>query len=135
MAKQIRASLSGMSINAIHAELQRREQRTALLHRERARLLKSLASVEAKIHALGGSVDGTSIAGPGRKRAKNATNLVEALVKVLKGKTMGVTEVAAAVQRAGYRTTSKTFRTIVNQALIKHTNRFKKIERGQYTAA
>lgn len=135
MAKQRRASLSALSINAIHAELQRRQQRTAALHRQRARLMRKLSAVEAKIQSLGGAVDGVGSGAPGRKRAKNATNLVEALVKVLKGRTMGVTEVAAAVQRAGYRTTSKTFRTIVNQALIKHTNRFKKIERGQYTAA
>ena len=37
-----------------------------------------------------------------------------------------------AVQRNGYRTTSPNFRTIVNQTLIKHTDRFKRVSRGQY---
>ena len=68
-----------------------------------------------------------------RKRPKNDTNLVEALAKVLKGKTMGVTEVTAAVQVAGYKTSAANFRTIVNQALIR-SELIKKVSRGQYTA-
>ena len=39
---------------------------------------------------------------------------------------------ADAVQRAGYKTSSSTFRTIVNITLIK-SGRFKKVSRGQYT--
>ena len=60
-------------------------------------------------------------------------NLVQALAKVLKGRSMGVTEVSHAVQEAGYRTTSPNFRTIVNQTLIK-SPLFKRLSRGQYTA-
>ena len=139
MAKRGRPSLSGISINSLQAELERRGRKTAGLHRKRAALVRKLEVIDAKITRLGGSVGafggGGGALGGGRKRAKNAMNLVEALCKVLKGRTMGVTEVAAAVQKAGSRTTSKTFRTIVNQALIKHTDKFKKIERGQYTAA
>jgi len=69
-----------------------------------------------------------------RKRHKNETNLVDALRDVLKGTTMGVSEVAQAVQDAGYKTTSPNFRTIVNQTLIKHPDVFAKKGRGQYTA-
>lgn len=69
-----------------------------------------------------------------RKRHRNDTNLVGALQKVLDGKTMGVTEAANAVQKAGYKTTSPNFRTIVNQTLIKHTDVFSKQGRGLYTA-
>lgn len=134
MAKRGRPSLSGISSGALQAELERRSKKHSALYRRHAALSRRLAALEAKIRAVGGTV-GASESGGGRRRAKNATNLVEALVKVLKGKTMGVTEVASAVQKAGYRTTSKTFRTIVNQALIKHRDRFKKVERGQYTAA
>lgn len=61
-------------------------------------------------------------------------NLVEALVKVLTGRTMSVTEVTQAVQDAGYQTSSANFRTIVNQTLIK-SKAFKKVSRGKYTAA
>lgn len=69
-----------------------------------------------------------------RKRHQNSTNLVGALQKVLNGKTMGVTEAASAVQKAGYKTTSPNFRTIVNQTLIKHPDAFSKKGRGLYTA-
>jgi|GEM_PF-565914 len=69
-----------------------------------------------------------------RKRHRNDTNLVGALQKVLSGKTLGVTEAANAVQKAGYKTTSPNFRTIVNQTLIKHTDVFSKEARGLYTA-
>lgn len=69
-----------------------------------------------------------------RKRHRNSTNLVGALQKVLNGKTLGVTEAANAVQKAGYKTTSPNFRTIVNQTLIKHPDTFSKQGRGLYTA-
>ena len=69
----------------------------------------------------------------GRRRPQNATNLVEALSKVLTEKVMSVTDVTEAVQKAGYQTTSPNFRTIVNQALIA-SGKFKRMGRGQYTA-
>lgn len=46
---------------------------------------------------------------------------------------MSVTEVAEAVQRQGYKTTSPSFRTIVNQTLI-NSGKFRPVSRGQYTA-
>jgi hypothetical protein len=46
---------------------------------------------------------------------------------------MSVTDVTAAVQKAGYNTNAANFRTIVNQCLI-NSGKFKRIERGQYTA-
>lgn len=69
-----------------------------------------------------------------RKRHRNDSSLVEALQGVLSGTTMGVTEAAAAVQKAGYKTTSPNFRTIVNQTLIKHPETFSREGRGKYTA-
>src|SRR5690606_1740755 len=65
------------------------------------------------------------------RRPRNEANLVDSLRKVLDGKTMGVAEVAEAVQAAGYRTTSANFRTIVNQALITNPKVFRKVARGQ----
>ena len=52
----------------------------------------------------------------------------------MRGKQMGVSEIAEAVQAAGYKTSSANFRTIVNQALIRETDLFKKVSRGVYTA-
>jgi hypothetical protein len=69
-----------------------------------------------------------------RSRPRNAGSLVEALKKLLTGKTMSVTEMAAAVQKAGYKTSSPNFRTIVNQTLINNKKDFKRVARGQYTA-
>jgi hypothetical protein len=71
---------------------------------------------------------------PGRKRPVNDMNLAESLAKVLKNRTMSVTDVTAEVQKAGYKTSAENFRTIVNQTLIRDA-RFKKVSRGQYTAA
>ena len=77
----------------------------------------------------------TGRSSPVRRRPRNKLTLVQALQKTLKNKTMSVTEISGAVQRGGYKTTSKTFRTIVNQTLIKNPSAFKKVARGQYTAS
>ena len=57
-----------------------------------------------------------------------------ALHNVLNGTTMGVSEVAQAVQKAGYKTRSENFRTMVNITLLKRKDLFKKKGRGKYTA-
>jgi len=105
--------------------------------RTRKRLLTKLHRIEADIAAAGGPAGrgraGAGMRSFGRRRPRNEGTLVDALSKVLSGKTMSVTEVAAAVQRAGYRTTSPAFRTIVNQTLI-NSGKFKRVSRGQYTA-
>jgi hypothetical protein len=69
-----------------------------------------------------------------RGRGGNTRSLVESLHEVLAGRTMSVTEVSDAVQKAGYKTASPNFRTIVNQALLANSDRFKKVARGQYTS-
>ncbi len=67
-------------------------------------------------------------------RPRNADSLVGSLGKLLKGKTMSVTEMSDKVQKAGYKTSSPNFRTIVNQTLINNPKGFKRVARGQYTA-
>lgn len=128
-----RSNLAALPVSALQAELRRRSRGVNSLHKRRAKLLAKLAALDAEIREAGGS-----LAGPGglslRKRPKNDMKLEESLVKLLKGKTMGVTEAAEEVQKAGYKTSSTTFRTIVNQCLIK-SKKIKKVARGQYTAA
>jgi hypothetical protein len=68
-----------------------------------------------------------------RRRATNDTPLPEALHAAMKGKTMTVSEAAEAVQAAGYKTYSSSFKIMVNMALAKHTKLFKRVGRGQYT--
>ncbi|MFO0856702.1 MAG: hypothetical protein U0640_05005 [Phycisphaerales bacterium] len=122
-------SLASLPMSQLHAEIRRRQRGVGSLIRRRDKIAAKLAQIEAKIRELGGS------AGGGRVRPTNSMSLVEALHKTLAGKTMGVTEAAEAVRKNGYNTNAANFRTMVNQALIKHKNKFKKVERGQYTAA
>lgn len=131
-------SLASMSLTTLQGEIRRRQRSLPALMRRRDRAMAKVEKIDAQIRALGGDIGIARRGGGGggtRKRAKNDASLVESLAKVLKGKTMSVTDVADAVQQAGYRTTAANFRTIVNQALIKFPKIFKKVSRGQYTAA
>lgn len=127
--KSSERGLTGMPLTQLQAELRRRQGNVRRMERQRERLMAKVQELDKQIMSLGGHARGT-----GRKRPKNESNLAEALHKVLKGKTMGVTEVAQAVQEAGYQTTAENFRTIVNQCLIRHRKLFKKQSRGQYTS-
>lgn len=136
MAKRLsggRGGLARVPIDDLQAELRRRQGSLRKLEAKRAKLAAALDAIDRQIQAFGGVPSGRAASGGGRRRPRNEMNLVEALAQVLKGKTMSVTEVAQAVQDAGYQTTSDNFRTIVNQTLIK-SDRFKKVGRGQYTA-
>lgn len=137
MARRSSGSLKGISIADLQLELRRRQSGATSLIRRRETVAAKLAKIDAELAALG-IVSGRgkgAVATGGRKRPVNEMNLVQSLQKVLKGKTMGVTEAAQAVTKAGYKTTAANFRTIVNQTLIKHKTVFKKVSRGQYTAA
>lgn len=132
--------LAVVSTADLRAELQRREGQVGKLMSRHNELAAELAQIEAELGALGIAASGGAGRGgrrgaaAGRRRHRNDANLEESLAKVLKGKTMGVTEVAEAVQAAGYKTTSPNFRTIVNQTLLR-SGLIKKVSRGQYTAA
>lgn len=144
------SGLKGISITDLHAELRRRQSGAKPLIKKRETLAGRLAAIDSELATLGISVSegssgrggrvsmgmgmGTGNAGAGRKRPINELNLVDSLAKILKGKTMGVSESAEAVQKAGYKTSAANFRTIVNQTLIKHKTIFKKVERGLYSA-
>jgi hypothetical protein len=143
-----RPSLSTLSLATLKAEI---ERRTAVLHERRDALQAELSEILSEI---GGVISGAvkrhrtgraAGAAPGARRGPraggrrggrggNVMSLVEALQKTLSGRTMGVSEAADAVQKAGYRTKSPNFRTIVNQALISNKKLFKRVGRGQYTA-
>ena len=127
MAKRPVAQLS---YEELEAELRRREKTVRQLHRRRERLLNQLQEIDREIAAIGGG-RARQHAG-GRRRPRNEHNLADAMAETLKGKTLSVTELAEAVQRDGYKTTSPNFRTIVNQALLKD-ERFERVSRGRYT--
>jgi hypothetical protein len=132
-ARRVGGGLQKFDLTMLHAELRRRERAVSRLQGKRKRLAARLARLDDEIAALGGAVS-RGAGGGSRRRPRNDASLVDALANVLKGKTMGVTEMAEAVQKAGYATSSANFRTIVNATLIKFKDRFKRVERGQYTA-
>lgn len=145
-------SLASVPMASIVAELQRRSSilndRRAELESELETINAELSAINAAAHArlgpgrLRGSTSRAKAGRPagkathyrtGRKRPKNEMSLEDALARLLKGKTMGVAEMADAVQKAGYKTNSPNFRVIVNATLLK-SPRFKRVARGQYTA-
>ncbi|MEL6499430.1 MAG: hypothetical protein AAF937_10800 [Planctomycetota bacterium] len=127
-----RGSLESMSSAALQAELARRQRQASSLLKKRDRLRDQLSEIESQIAEMGA----TAVVGiePGRKRARNAESLVDAMQRVLTGTELTVTELSEAVQASGYVTTSPNFRTIVNQTLIKYPRTFKRVARGVYTA-
>lgn len=153
------STLRGVPTSQLQAELERRASDLDKLEAKREELMAQVEEVESEISTISaalGAGGGRATSGrrPGRpakkaarggpraggraakrgKRPRNAESLEVALAKVLKGKTMGVSEVADAVQKAGYKTTSPNFRTIVNQTLLR-SDLIKKTGRGAYTAA
>jgi len=125
------ATLNRLSISDLHAEIRRRQRSTDKLQRRHAKVIAKARELEAQIQKLGGTLNGRVGGGPG-SRVKNDLTLVESLAKTLKGKTLSVTDAAAAVQEGGYKTNSNNFRTQVNIALIK-SGLFKRVGRGEYT--
>jgi hypothetical protein len=128
-----------LSVAELLAELSRRQRKLPGLKKMAARLQKRLARVQAEIAAFGGTVKPAApsrAAKAGgkkpRRRPRNKITLADAIVKTLvKDKPKSVPQIAADVQKAGYRSSSKTFNTIIYQTVAKD-GRVKKVGRGQY---
>jgi len=138
----VATKLEKLSSAELEAELAQRERQAQKLAMKRDKILARVAEIDAELDQLGyepiASGRGrrsASLAQGAGKRPSNRTSLAEALGAVLEGKTMGISEAADAVRKAGYRSSSSNFRNIVNQTLLKHPNLFKKVGRGKYTAA
>lgn len=132
MAKKSPSSLSNLSVADLQRELTRRRRSLPALQRKREKALAKVMEIDAAIAALGGAAGGFGRRSPGARGANDAT-LPEYLQRALTGNTMGVTEVAEAVKKLGYKTNSPNFRTIVNAALMNKKFGFKRVSRGQYT--
>ncbi len=127
------SELSAIPAARLQAELGRRQRHVRTLMRRHERLLDSAHALKAEIAALGGSISGVTAKSPAAigPRPRNKLNLVQALTRVLAHKPMRVAEAADAVLKAGYRTTSPSFRQIVNITLIR-SGEFARVGRGQY---
>ncbi len=126
-----------LSLAELLAELNRHRKKLPALRKQADALRAKLAAVEAEISTLEGahSPAAAKRAGgaPKAKRPRNKTNLGEAIVAVLsKDKPMSIAEIVAAVQKNGYRTTSRNFSTIVHQAIMTEKKRIARAERGLY---
>lgn len=141
-SKKSGSSLGGASAADLAKEIAKRQQRVAMLKSKRNKMLLEIGALDQQIRAEGGSLHGASVhafasgdmPSQGRKRFMNKSNLPDAMAATMKGKELGVTEIAYAVVNNGYKTTAANFRTIVNQTLIRLPGRFKKVRRGVYTS-
>jgi len=136
------AAIRNLSVADIRRELARREAGATRLVRQRTKLAKRLATLDAELADLG--VDsprglrgrrgprGGARKAARRRRSRGGLTLVAALEKgVTVGKVVSPMEASAAAKRAGYRTASKTFGIQVATALAKATS-FKRVGRGRY---
>jgi hypothetical protein len=127
-----RTGLASLTFGQLQAELRRRARRAGALERRRDSLVRKLQALDAQIHQIGGASGRARLSG--RRRASNKQTLAGALHELLRGKTMSVTDAAQAVQDAGYKTNSRTFRVQVNIALVKRKDLFRRVARGRYTS-
>lgn len=164
MARRGRPSaLAMLSVSDLMREVERRRNVLSDLLNQRAQLESDMAALDAEIGELESLTGGGGGRGRGRRRGRppgrrgpapghrraakggkapgtrrgrgsNEQSLVSALHGLLRGKTLGVAEMSDAVKKAGYKTSSPNFRTIVNAALITNPDKFKRIARGQYTS-
>ena len=125
------STLKDLTLDQMMHEIKRRQRVLVRLNRKRDRLVGALKAIDAEILKSGGTPGAVPGLGS-RQRARNELTLPEAMLKVMsKDKPINVAEIAAAVEKVGYISTSKTFRTIIYQTLGKD-KRFKKVARGRY---
>ena len=124
-------NLSSLSVSDLQREIDRRGRVVKPLLRRRARIAVKLAALDREIGRHGGAVSGSTA---GRTRPQNELTLADALAHTLKGAKMGVAEAADAVLLDGYKSNAQNFRAVVSLTFFKNPKRFKRLERGVYTA-
>jgi hypothetical protein len=127
------AAGTNLSIQQLERILRARRTELQRLARRRAKLARQLARIDSQMRGLGGDVGGGMGGGGGGGRVRNEQSLVKMIEGVLAkaGKPVNVGDIAAEVQRRGYKSNSANFRGIVNQTLIKE-KQFSQASRGMY---
>ena len=120
--------LGSLSMSELQAEINRRSKGVSKLVKKREKYIAMLAEIEKQISAAGGTIGGR-----GGRRASGA-GLKESIARILTGKPMNVSDIAEAVLKSGYISSSPNFKVMVNQQLIANKKLFKRVERGLYTA-
>lgn len=126
-------SITNLSIPQMLAEIRRRRQTLTKLVSRRRKLARQLAAIDQAIARSGGLLkSGSAPASASGRRPRNKLTLADAMRQVMStSKPLSVSQIAAAVTKAGYKSVSKTFKTIIFQTLGRD-KRFKKHARGQY---
>ena len=127
------AATVDLSIEDLRRLLHAREREIRVLLRRRSRIERKLGALDDRIAQIGGAGAGGVSFDRRMRRARNDVSLNEAIEKVL-GRTkkpLSVGDIVAGVQSSGYRSTSKNFRAVVNQTLVKD-KRFTSVSRGMY---
>lgn len=132
-----RPKLSDVPLVELKREIARRQKLLPKLIAQRDALIAQIAELQRVETALAGepSVRSRATARPQRPRraAGNKTSLAEVLATFMKGREKAtVGEAVEGALAAGYKTTSKSFRSVVNQMLLK-SPRFKSVGRGEFS--
>jgi hypothetical protein len=124
---------SGLTVAVLEQMLQKRRSELDSLTRERQRVLKQLAAVDARLRAVSGGVAGGGALTRGG-RVRNPMSLVSTMEQVLAkaGKPLSVGDIVQGVLDTGYQSGSVNFRAIINQTLIKERKRFANTDRAIY---
>lgn len=141
------------TIQELRRELELKERKLAKVLARREKAMRRVAAIDAVIVALGGEIPGTEVKRRGRKPGRPASvpvtdgrkirrargrakgrPLIQYMLEVLKdSEGMRIRDLMAAVQKAGYRSSSKDFYNIVAAAI--RGDQFRKIGRGVYKLA
>lgn len=121
-------------------ELERRQAMAGAFESRREALEKELADIEAELSALEARASNgfgrrhVNRSASARTRSASHQPLNAVLQKLLKGRTMSVTEITEAVRNSGYKSNAANFTSVVNLTLLKRKDLFKRVGRGLYTA-
>ena len=130
-----RSRLSTMSIADLRHEIERRQKLLPKLIAQRDALSREITELQALATPQARKATKPEAAPKKtrrRRRAENKVGLADALALFLKGKkNVSIGDAMEGVLAAGYKTTSKDFRKVVNKTLLTD-KRFKKTGRGVF---
>ena len=132
-----RTSLAKMSIANLKQEIELRQKILPKLIAQRDALNREIAELQGATPPKASKPAKRRAAAAGaakpRRLPKNKVNLADSLAAYMKGKAkVTIGEAMEGVLAAGYKTTSETFRSVVNNMLLAD-KRFKKVSRGEFT--
>jgi hypothetical protein len=142
--------LAKLTIDQIQSEIARRRDALMSLRLE---LVSELAGINADLARFGDVGSPPARRGPGRPRklaaptgqrlgrgrkgrgrGGNEKSLPALLHSLLQGKTMSIPDLTDAAKKAGHKSKSKKFKTIVALAVFHNPKMFRRVSRGLYTA-